>query len=296
MSTRDASQTALTILRSLVMQSYDPQRKPLIPSAWGDPHEKILSAVDPKADQWIEDCKKESFRKSQYQRERMLMPGVHTHYVLRKLFLEDLARGCIERDDFTQVVNLGAGYDSLCHRLHWEFPAVNFFELDHHATQNGKRSALEQLGHSSSLSLLPVDFSRADLDTALLSEPAYDRNARTLFIAEGLLMYLDAKVIKNIFDTIYAHSGPGSCIAFTYIESTKPPRTNPLVRMWLKQNDEPFTWAMPREKIEEFVESFLFDLDQNIGGDELRATYLRPVRLEQLPTTPAELIAVATRP
>lgn len=297
MSARAPSQTALTILRSLVLQAHDPVRKPLIPSAWGEPHEKILTAVDPTGGaKWIEQCKSSKFRSAQYRRERLLMPGIQTHYVLRKRFLEDLARGCIKRDDITQVVNLGAGYDSLCHRLHWEFPSVNFFELDHPATQTAKRHALDHLGHSSSLALLPADFSRADLDTALLSEPAYDRNARTLFIAEGLLMYLDTKVIKNIFDTIYAHSGPGSCLAFTYIETTKPPRTSPLVRWWLQHNDEPFTWAKPAAQLEQFIDDNLFDLDQNIASEDLRAAYLLPLGLDQITTSPAERIAVATRP
>lgn len=297
MTTDSPSSTATTILRSLVLQSHDPARRPLIPSAWNDAHERLLRAVDPKGAAWIEKSKSAGFRRRLYLLERLLLPGVQVHYILRKRFVEDLARNCIQNDEFTQVVSIAAGFDSLCYRMHWEFPSVNFFELDHPATQAAKRRGLDALGYSSSLSLLPVDLHRATLADTLLAEPAYDRSARTLFIAEGLLMYLDVKIINTIFETIYHHSGPGSCLAFTFIEHLEGVGGGTrLLKWWLRSRSEPFSWAIPREDLEEFVGGLLFDLDEVVDADKLRENYLVPAGLGGMLSTRGELIAVATRP
>ncbi len=297
MTTDKPSSTASMILRSLVLQAHDPQRKPLIPAAWTEPHERLLKAVDPKGANWIEKSKSAGFRNRLYFLEKLVLPGVQAHYILRKRFIEDLARNCITNDGFTQVVNIAAGFDSLCYRLHWEFPQVNFFELDHPATQAAKRRGLDALGFSSSLTLLPIDLHRATLGDTLLAEPAYDRSASTFFIAEGLLMYLDVRIINALFETIYHHSGPGSCLAFTFIEHLKGVGGGtPLLRWWLKRRSEPFTWSIHRDDLEEFVGNLLFDLDDVADAAKLRDEYLIPAGLDKLRNSEGELIAVATRP
>lgn len=290
------SATALTILRSLVLQAADPGRKPLLPAAWNEPNERLLKAVDPAGEKWVRNVRSPGFRSRAYLAERLALPGVQIHYILRKRFIEDLARNCIANDDFTQVVNIAAGFDSLCYRLHWEHPSVNFFELDHPATQAAKRRGLDAMGYSSSLTLLPVDLHHAALTDTLLAEPAYDRNARTLFVAEGLLMYLDMKVIASIFETIYQHSGPGSCLVFSFIEHVKAPGGTPLLRWWLRRRDEPFTWAVSRDALEDFVGDYLFDLDEIVDAELLHHRYLLPAGLSRLQSTRSELLAVATRP
>jgi methyltransferase (TIGR00027 family) len=297
MTTDKPSTTAMTILRSLVMQAQDPKRRPVIPASWTEPHERMLRAVDPAGEKWIEKSKSAGTRNLMYLLEGLVLPGVQIHYILRKRCIEDLARNCIVNSGFTQVVNIAAGFDSLCYRLHWEFPSVNFFELDHPSTQSVKRRGLDAMGYSSSLTLLPIDLSHATLADTLLAEPAYDRNAPTLFIAEGLLMYLDARVITSVFETIYHHSGPGSCFVFTFIEHLKGAGGGtPLLRWWLKKKSEPFTWAIARDKVEEFTGDMLFDLDEIVDAEHLRNTYLKTAGLEKFTSTAGELIAVTTRP
>jgi O-methyltransferase involved in polyketide biosynthesis len=75
--------------------------------------------------------------------ERLSIPGVRTHYVLRKRIIEQEARKAIS-DGFRRIVIIAGGFDVLALRLAHEFPQIRFLELDHPATQRVKRETLER--------------------------------------------------------------------------------------------------------------------------------------------------------
>lgn len=91
-----------------------------------------------------------------------------------------LARGV------TQIIVLGAGFDTLACRLHRGQPAVHFFELDHPATQVPKQQALDP---GTNLTFLPIDLATDSPSAVLRACPSFSADKPTLFIAEGLLMY-----------------------------------------------------------------------------------------------------------
>ena len=62
-----------------------------------------------------------------------MLPGQFEAFGHRKAFCERQVRDGIS-GGATQVLVLGAGYDTLSWRLAPEFPKVNFFEIDHPAT------------------------------------------------------------------------------------------------------------------------------------------------------------------
>lgn len=289
------SETALIILRSLVLQARDPALRALVPAGWNSIHERLLRAADPRgAERWIRQSGSPYFRRAAHFLAETAFPGLPIHYILRKRFIEDIARACIAKD-VTQVVSIGSGYDSLCHRLHWEFPGVNFFELDHPATQALKRHALEDVGFSSSLQLLPIDLRQAILPDCLLAEPGFDRSARTLFIAEGVMMYLDANVISSLLEAVSTHSGPGSCFCFTFIENAKEVGS-PLLRHWLRYKDEPMVWTASCEELEQVLAAYHLEIDEIADAETLDRAYLRPAGVPAPKHPVAEKICVAFRP
>ena len=75
--------------------------------------------------------------------ENLIIPGIQLHYLVRKRRLEEIALDALA-ENFQQIVIFGAGFDTLALRLHKEFPAVNFIEIDHPATQTAKRKAIEK--------------------------------------------------------------------------------------------------------------------------------------------------------
>jgi len=110
-----------------------------------------------------------------------------------------------------QVVVCGAGYDDRA--LRFRTTGVRFFELDHPATQadKAKRARAIESG-TAGLTLVPADF-RADDVAAVLSSCGHDAGRPSLFICEGLLVYLDQPTCERLLAGLRARAAPGSALA-----------------------------------------------------------------------------------
>ena len=170
--------------------------------------------------------------------ERITIPGLALHQALRKKHIERVVRESLE-EGFQQVVILGGGLDSLALRLCAEFARVKFIELDHPATQRVKQEVIQShhLG-GENLRLLPVDFTQQTLEQCLAPYPGYQPDSRTVFLCEGVLMYLEEREVEAIFAFIRNQTGPLKRFIFTFMEPDATGKTNFrnstwLVRLWL---------------------------------------------------------------
>ncbi|HXS62193.1 MAG TPA: SAM-dependent methyltransferase, partial [Streptosporangiaceae bacterium] len=112
-----------------------------------------------------------------------------------------------------QVVILGAGYDDRA--LRFRTPGVRFFEVDHPGTQADKRARLEQLLGSDAADgpvLVAADF-RVDALPEVLAAADHDRAAPTLFLCEGLLVYLDETATVELLSGAREAAGPGRAVS-----------------------------------------------------------------------------------
>ncbi len=188
-------------------------------------------------------------------RERLLLPGITVHYVLRKKYIEEVTLEAIA-EGAEQVVNLGAGFDGLAYRLSDQYPDVSFIEIDHPQTHRLKSRALEgRLSGRDNFHFLSVDFSQQELHSALQESNNYAPSKKTLFICEGVLMYLDRSDISKIFNALGQLSGSGSSIVFTSLEPKSSPKNNmrSLLFGYLKMIGEPIKWMLPSEKAGSFL-------------------------------------------
>jgi methyltransferase (TIGR00027 family) len=111
----------------------------------------------------------------------------------------------------TQVVIVAAGYD--CRALRFRSPGVRFIELDHPSTQGDKRRLLGDLDvHTSDVAYAAADFTLDDVGAALAGA-GHDSSAPTLFLVEGLLIYLDEPVIESLLRALRAVAVDGSRLA-----------------------------------------------------------------------------------
>ena len=106
-----------------------------------------------------------------------------------------------------QVVVLGAGYDARA----WRFDrdGVRFWEVDHPATQADKRRLAPKGGPT----YVPVDLAEAPAGPAL-ADAGLDPGAASLFVAEGLVMYLADDELVALLAGLAPVAGPGSAVAF----------------------------------------------------------------------------------
>jgi len=186
-----------------------------------------------------------------------MMPGQFEAFGYRKAFCERQVRAGIQ-DGATQVLALGAGFDTLGWRVAPEFPRVRFFEIDHPATACHKAKGIESMGERANLHLLAEDLGERRLADVLEDAHDWDTTAQTVVVAEGLLMYLPSEAVGALFEHCAARTGARSQIAFSYVEqrSNGRPDAGPwtgLVLWSLKLAGERWLWSLPAGELESFL-------------------------------------------
>jgi methyltransferase (TIGR00027 family) len=187
---------------------------------------------------------------------------------------EELGRG------IQQLVILGAGYDSRAYRFDQLKDRVKVFEVDHPATQKNKLKKLERILGSSGLTgyvtFVPVDFTRQTL-AARLPEYGYSERLKTLFIWEGVTMYLDAPSVDSTLAFVASHSAPGSAIVFDYMckQPVVPKRDIGILLVSFLRSffNEVRSFKIEVEQIEPFLVGHGFNQVRNVTAADLRARY-----------------------
>jgi methyltransferase (TIGR00027 family) len=121
--------------------------------------------------------------------------------------------------DVAQFVILGAGFDTRAYRLPND-TRVRVFEVDSPQTQIVKRETLQKAGiDSNGVTFVPADFEKEDW-LACLTVAGFDPGKRTLFLWEGVTMYLDREAVEDTLRKV-ASTAHGSVVAFDYF-TTEP--------------------------------------------------------------------------
>lgn len=205
--------------------------------------------------------------------EGATLRGIVLHFALRKRRLRHHAQAAIA-DGCSQVVLLGAGFDTLCMELKAQHPGLSCIEIDHPATQRTKLAAAGTDGQG--IHYLGVDLARQSLAEVLKACPAFQPARPTLFVAEGLLMYVPLDAVAALFAQMAAASSD-SRVAFTWLEPQADGKPNfrqrsRLVDLWLRLRGEPFLSGMPRAGLPGFLSAAGFALEQVAeSADQLQA-------------------------
>jgi methyltransferase (TIGR00027 family) len=133
-----------------------------------------------------------------------LRPGIEA----RTRFMDDQVMAAI-RHGVRQVVILGAGLDDRA--LRFRTGGVQFFELDHPATQTDKARRLRAMG-ASGPTLAACDFA-SDSVADVLAACGHSADRPTLFLCEGLLVYLDLHACLRLLAEAASCAAPGSTLA-----------------------------------------------------------------------------------
>ena len=196
------------------------------------------------------------------------------------------------------MVILAAGFDSLACRSAKKFPRVNFIEVDHPATQESKKQILEEIGLPiPNVTFLAVDFFREALKDRLLSVKQFNPQTNTLFIAEGITMYLDENQINDLFNFVSRFSSSRNRFIFTFMERQKDGTidfkcTHSMVNLWLNWKKEKFRWGISQREMPNFLRDRNFSLEEMVAHDKLRSKYLSTFSNSE-PLAEGECICIA---
>ena len=128
----------------------------------------------------------------------------------RTKFFDDQLLGALSRG-VDQIVIIGAGYDDRA--LRFRSPGVRFFEIDHPGTQADKSRRLASMNADlDNLHLAPADFRRDDIGEVLASS-GHDPLSPSLFICEGVIVYLDDATARDLLSCLTRCATPESTLA-----------------------------------------------------------------------------------
>jgi methyltransferase (TIGR00027 family) len=145
---------------------------------------------------------------------RAVAGGLAEHATLRMLAI-DAAVVEAMRAGVRQVVVLGAGLDTRAWRLP-ELADARVLELDLPRTQEDKRRRLAGVPPvADEVVYVPADLDRVDLPW-VLGDAGHRTDRPTVWIAEGLVMYLHHEAIAAMLTTLGRRSAPGSVATVTY--------------------------------------------------------------------------------
>ena len=118
----------------------------------------------------------------------------------------------------TQVVVLGAGFDSRAYRFRASLPSVRFFEVDLPATIEAKKARLAEVYGAvpDYVRYAPIDFNTQKLEDVLTAH-GYDPAQKTFIILEGVVMYVVSQGNDATFNFIRNRSGAGSVVVYDYV-------------------------------------------------------------------------------
>ncbi len=250
------SRTAYKIALNLITLGSKPGMDKVFPSCIVEATAKLLVASGMVSATVVRWCRSQRMV-SVYEAFDWMMPGQFEAFASRKAFCEHQVREGIG-EGATQILNLGAGYDTLEWCLAPKFPDVEFFEVDHPATAHIKAKGVEKMGTRDNLHFIGADLSKRRLADILTANKAWNLTAQSVVLAEGLLMYLPVAAVRDLFRQCAAMTDARSRIAFTYVGTRDDglPDAGPWTRfvLWtLKVNGEPWLWSIEPEQLAGFL-------------------------------------------
>lgn len=276
MKDNQASSTAYTVLQGLIYASRIPSFNHLLDDVAKDIGIQILSDSN-TGRQRLKQIEGVFGRNILKLMERLLLPNISLHYLLRKAYIESKVRYGL-KCGVTQVINLGAGFDTLLTRLANENDALTCIEIDHPATHIAKQQALINSQYKTdNLHFIPVDFTKQTLEQELGKCAFFDPDAHTLCVIEGVLMYLNEEQIFNLFRSLHELlKFETRHLVFTAIEpvSSHPESYGPLLKLYLKFKDEPLNWTCHENMLGDFMAGSDFTLIDTANGEALRREFV----------------------
>jgi len=246
------SRTAYKVALNILTLGSKKEMKEVLPAGIVDATARLLLASGVASNRilrWHRSSKMVSI----YEAFDWMLPGQFEAFAYRKAFCEQQVRDGIN-NGATQILVLGAGYDTLSWRLAPEYPDVDFFEIDHPTTARLKAKGIGQMGQHDNHYLISEDLGKRKLVDVLKTDKSWDDQAQTVIIAEGLLMYLPSSAVYELFKQCASISGIDSRIAFTYIGKRSDGRPDAgrctgFLLWTLKVNGEPWLWSIQPDQI-----------------------------------------------
>jgi len=146
-----------------------------------------------------------------------LMPGWNNAIRGRVRYFDDVVQNAAG-EGFSQVVILGAGYDTRAYRIDTLKGHTRVFEIDRPATQERKTGIVKKIFGQlpDHVSFIPWEIGKGPHWPAL-EAAGFSPEEKTLYLLEGLVMYLSRPDVAGLLAGIAEHAGAGSAVLFDFV-------------------------------------------------------------------------------
>jgi methyltransferase (TIGR00027 family) len=210
---------------------------------------------------------------------RIAPPGIYEYVLARTKLLDEVFINAL-RNRFAQIVLLGAGFDTRALRFKKENLGSKIFELDIYNTQQPKVEILnrKRIALPKELVFMPIDFNKECI-ADVLGKAGYAKNEKSLFIWEGVTMYLTSDAVDRTLDFIRSSAMEESIVAFDYVYASVLRGENMFfgereIYETVSSAGEGWTFGIEDGTIDDFLTQRGFKLMAHYIPSDLEKTYL----------------------
>jgi len=211
---------------------------------------------------------------------RFAPKGIYEYVIARTKYIDAVFRQALA-EGVDQVLIFGAGFDTRALRFQDECGDAGIFELDVPITQQAKLGQYRKRGLRipENLVFIPIDFDRESLEERL-AEEGFVRGARSLFVMEGLLMYLQPESVTATLKVIQAFAGEGGLVVFDYVKASVLGHTGAVhgeddILRSVTRAGERWQFAIEEGELEAFLETYGFRVREHLDAHALEQRYFR---------------------
>ena len=206
--------------------------------------------------------------------------GIYEYVIARTKLLDEIFLDGLANKVY-QIVVLGAGMDTRALRFAGMNQGTKIIELDIEKTQRPKVEILnrKKVELPDELVFASIDFNTEVLSDVLINA-GYQRDQQSLFLWEGVTMYLNSDAVNSTLSFIQKSSQKGSRVAFDYIFGSVLRQENKFygekeIFDTVSQTGEGWTFGLEEGKVEELLTKHGFKMISHYTPSELEERYFR---------------------
>lgn len=206
-------------------------------------------------------------------------PGMYEYIIARTAYFDVIVEQAL-RENISQIVFLGAGFDTRAYRFNDLIDKTKIFELDIHSTQEHKIKLLHQNNVTipKQLTFVPINFNTETLDDVLFKF-GYKKDQTNLFVWEGVIYYLSPEAVDNTLSFIKKSSSTGSTVCFDYSvfwrEMLDAYGVKELIETMKRDHSgEPNRFGIERGKMELFLTERGYSIIDHVKAEEMERKFL----------------------
>jgi len=204
--------------------------------------------------------------------------GIYEYTIARTKFIDAVFKEILA-EGFDQILIFGAGFDSRALRFQTQAGDTKIFELDVPITQQAKLGQYAKRGLSipENVAFIAIDFDKESLPEKL-EEAGFIKGSRSLFLLEGLLMYLEPKSVDDTFKVIAAFAGDGSVVVFDYVRASVLRQEGSYygereIMDTVGKAGERWHFGIEAGELGEFLKKYGLEVDEHLDGQALERMY-----------------------